>query len=283
MIISEKDFVVGGFRTDVKRRLKHNKNAIILIVGETGSGKSYSALSVAESLDKDFTVDRCVFRATDFMNLINKAKLKKGNVILWDEVGIEMDARNFWSISNKLISYTLESFRYMNLVLILTVPSLSFVDSKLRKLVHYLVETKRVDIKNERVMVKVFKIEHSPRSQSGKVYQKYIRYKGQRLTKTFIGKPSEEMIKDYEKKKGKFLKAMYNSIHSEIKMIDQKEASKSLDLDRVFDKVMKNHKKYTKIWRKNKIIDSVKIAIDFKVGRSKAFSVKKRVESALRY
>ncbi len=274
---------IGGFETSIRKRLRDNKNAIIIITGETGGGKSYSALKMAEEFDSNFSIDRCVFTAKDFLKLVGKSKLKKGNVVIWDEVGIEMDARDFWKDKNKLISYALESFRYMNLILILTVPSLSFVDSKLRKLIHYLVESKRVDIKNERVLVKVFKVEHSPRSQTGKVYQKYLRFKGARITKTYIGKPSKGIIDLYEKKKQKFLSKLYKESYDKLDRKDKIDARKKVDLDLVYKKVLKNKKKYTKVWGNRKTISYIALVSDFDISRRNAEKIKRKAELKLRY
>ena len=51
---------------------KRNKNFVMLFVGATGSGKSYSALRLAEMLDKTFDIERVKFKAKDFMNCINE-------------------------------------------------------------------------------------------------------------------------------------------------------------------------------------------------------------------
>ena len=51
---------------------KRNKNFVMLFVGQTGSGKSYSALRLAEMLDDTFDINRVKFKAKDFMNTINK-------------------------------------------------------------------------------------------------------------------------------------------------------------------------------------------------------------------
>lgn len=61
----------------IKRRLnKHNKNRFCIITGEIGSGKSYSALSLAEKIDPELSIDKVVFTVEEFMNL-NSGKLKR--------------------------------------------------------------------------------------------------------------------------------------------------------------------------------------------------------------
>ena len=72
--------------TYIKQRITKNKNFLGFISGETGSGKSYSSLRIAEELDTDFNVDRCVFSGLELMDLINANGLKKGSVIVFEEV-----------------------------------------------------------------------------------------------------------------------------------------------------------------------------------------------------
>ena len=84
---------------------KRNKNFIMLFVGATGSGKSYSALRLAEMLDDSFDINRVCFKAKSFMNCINslvecseRGEIIQGKVILWDEFGVEHNAREFMTI-----------------------------------------------------------------------------------------------------------------------------------------------------------------------------------------
>ena len=55
----------------IRNRIKKNRNLIALFIGDTGSGKSYSSIRLAETIDPGFSVDRIVFTVEDFMKLIN--------------------------------------------------------------------------------------------------------------------------------------------------------------------------------------------------------------------
>ncbi len=89
----------------IKDRIHNkNKNFVIIFVGATGSGKSYSALRLAQLLDPTFDIDRVCFKAKDFMNKINELvdsnEKVSGKVVMWDEFGVEHNARDFMTISN---------------------------------------------------------------------------------------------------------------------------------------------------------------------------------------
>ena len=67
----------------VSRTKKQNKNNLISVVGKTGSGKTYSALSICEIMSKidkvPFTIEHVVFSLRELMDLINSGKLKRGS------------------------------------------------------------------------------------------------------------------------------------------------------------------------------------------------------------
>ncbi|MDS0257732.1 hypothetical protein ApAK_08680 [Thermoplasmatales archaeon AK] len=64
-----------------QHRIRKNRNVIALFVGDTGSGKSLSAIRLAERVDPSFGVDRVVFTVKDFLALVNSG-LSPGSVIV---------------------------------------------------------------------------------------------------------------------------------------------------------------------------------------------------------
>jgi ABC-type lipoprotein export system ATPase subunit len=83
--------------------LKINAGEFVLVCGPTGSGKSWTGLSIAELLDPEFTADRVIFKARELMKLIRDGDLKPGSVILWDEAGIDLSNRNWQSVTNRML------------------------------------------------------------------------------------------------------------------------------------------------------------------------------------
>src|SRR3989344_3930095 len=190
-----------------------NKNFLMLFVGATGSGKSYSALRLAEMLDNTFDIERVCFKAKDFMNCINdlvahseKGEVIKGKVVMWDEFGVEHNAREFMTISNRVINYFFQTSRHLNLIVIMTVPLLSFIDSSTRKLSHGVAEMQGINSRDKTATVKVKMLQTNV--MTGKEYPKYLRYR--KGNKTYASKrlkfklPSKELLEAYEKKKKGF-------------------------------------------------------------------------------
>lgn len=211
---------------------KRNKNFIMLFVGATGSGKSYSALRLAEMLDDSFDINRVCFKAKSFMNCINslvecseRGEIIQGKVILWDEFGVEHNAREFMTISNRVINYFFQTSRHLNLIVIMTVPLLSFVDSATRKLSHSVAEMQGINTKDKTASVKVKMFQVN--ALSGKEYPKYLRYR--KNNKQFVCKkfkfhmPSKELIEAYEKKKKEFTKQLNKEIMNKLLKLEDKD------------------------------------------------------------
>jgi hypothetical protein len=217
-----------------QRIFDQNKNFFMIIVGATGSGKSYSALRLAESLDPTFNVDRCCFKAKDFMKEINKLITSgedvRGKVILWDEMGVEHSAREFMTISNRVINYFFQTSRNLNLIIIVTVPLLSFIDSNTRKLSHCIGETTGINrtLKTVSLKVKMQQVN----VMTGKEYPKYLRYieggKRFRMERLRVAMPSKELREPYEEKKSLFNVALNERIMNLLDREEDKERPKGV-------------------------------------------------------
>lgn len=201
----------------VRNRIVRKKNALIAIVGGTGSGKSYSALSIGEQLDPNFDITRVAFTPVEFLDLIrDEAKLPHGSVIVLDEGQLSVSSREWFSIQNKLLNQVLSTFRYKQLVVIFTTPDLSFIDSQARKLFHMYMETVSINRKKGIATLKPFQI--SVMRRKGQVWYIYPTTTTDKGTFKFkrvrIKKPSQKICFRYEKKKREFAENMYNEFRA---------------------------------------------------------------------
>ena len=209
-----------SFTDVIRERLEQNKNALIAIIGETGSGKSYSALRLAELIDDDFNVaEKVCFRPVEFVKAVRNAR--KGAAIIFDEAGVGIPAREWWSIQNRLLDYVIQTFRFKNLCVIFTMPNLNFIDEHARLLFHYVLETQFIDYEAEQTVLKPFKI--MPYSRTKKTYMVYPRLKNVVIRRLIVSKPSERIISDYEAKKEAYLNELYNEITETLEPKTEKE------------------------------------------------------------
>jgi hypothetical protein len=224
----------------VKSRIEKNQNFVVLFVGQTGTGKSYGGMSLAEEIDPNFNIGRIVFSAQEFIELLNTDDtLTKGSVIMWDEAGVGMPAREWYSLSNKVISYVVQTFRVKGYILVMTTPSLRYIDSQIRSLFHGICEMIDPSVYGGTFgWGKYMHLVHDPKE--GKTIMQYptildehsrvMKLKGRtpKHGNMLFPMPSDELVSDYEPKKKAFTD---NLIVSASDMMAGKEAKEAGEED----------------------------------------------------
>lgn len=203
----------------VRSRFKANQNWLCTIVGGTGTGKSYSALAIAKAIDPTFNSSRVVFTPQEFVKIITEGNLKSGQMVIYDEAGIGLDSRSWFSIQNKALNYILQTFRRDNVGVILTVPDLTFIDKNARKLMHTLIETQKLRRKSKRAYVKWFNLSVAKRHDKIYfLYPKYVDSTGKMTTINHvrIKMPPQDLIADYEIRKKEFVDALKRDMYTEL-------------------------------------------------------------------
>lgn len=227
-----------------KRVHYEDKNVLIIFVGETGAGKSWSAVNIANMLDvtplgqgkykNNFIVNcekdgtptpdcRVIFSATDLIRLV-KSKLPKGSAIVWDEAGIGNDNTRWWDKKSILIKHVMQSFRAQNLILFLTVPDEESVALATRRLLHA-----TFDVYDRDENFAYMKINWLQRDRKGKkVYRKTQSYKGEdgfdyKITDYMLRPMSDDIAKPYKKIKDKVLGDMNAFYEKEMELMEKIE------------------------------------------------------------
>lgn len=214
----------------IKRRIDQKKNFLGILTGPTGSGKSWSALSVCLQVDQTFNPSRIVFSMKELMKLINEGNLKSGQAILWDEAGIDVSNRSWQSLVNKMVNFLLQTFRHKRLILIMTVPYLDFVDNSTRKLFHAEFLTQKIDYEKKSCKVKPQLIQYNPRNK--KFYYKYLRVKTKLgvspLVSWNVEQPPKWLVEPYEDMKASFTSKLNQDIEEALNNVDKQKERKPL-------------------------------------------------------
>jgi len=209
----------------IHQRIRENKNFIGIISGPTGSGKSWSSLSLGEQVDPDFNINRVVFSGGELMRLINSGTLKKGSAIVFEEAGIGMSSKSWQSVTNKLLNFLIQTFRHRNFILIFNTPYMDFVDASTRKLFHAEFSTLSVDIQKGTCRLKPRYIQYNSRNK--KFYFKRLRVitrGGKRPVDTWsITRPSKELVKEYEIRKRAFTDKLNTGIQQDLQKLEEIE------------------------------------------------------------
>ena len=227
-----------------KRVHYEDKNVLIIFVGETGAGKSWSAVNMANMLDvtplgkgeykNNFIVNcekdgtptpdcRVIFSATDLIRLV-KSKLPKGSAIVWDEAGIGNDNTRWWDKKSILIKHVMQSFRAQNLILFLTVPDEESVALATRRLIHA-----TFDVYDRDENFAYIKINWLQRDRKGKkVYRKTQSYKGEdgfdyKITDYMLRPMDNSIAKPYKRIKDKILGDMNAFYEKEMELMEKIE------------------------------------------------------------
>lgn len=230
------------FSSYVLQRIERNKNFIACVTGPTGSGKSYTALRLAEALDSDFDGDNIVFTPSDFMKLINgkTKKLRSGSVIVFDEIQVSMGHMDYQTIQAKMLNYVMQTFRHKNFILLVTSPHFAFINASARKLFHCRMETVSINPKKKTVQVKPFLLQVN--QDKGDIYRKYLRVaQGGSVTAVKVlrvGMPSLKLRRTYEAKKTEFTTKLNRSIEKDLIKLEGGEKPKK-ELTKKQEEVLK--------------------------------------------
>lgn len=221
------------FNKWLDNRFKNNKNVLGATTGPTGSAKSYQDLRKAElwykyKFNEPFPTRNICFGVSEIMMLIQEGKLRKGEVIIFEESGVNLGSLDFQNRVSKIFTYILQSFRSMNIGIFFNLPYLSMLNKSARMLVHYHFVTAGIDHKNQVSICQPFFLQIN--QSSGKVYSKYprVNYKGRvKTVKRFAWKkPDASLINAYEKKKLKFLTEITDEYTAELKKIEEDKLKK---------------------------------------------------------
>jgi len=221
-----------------KNRFSKNKNIILAITGSTGSGKSYISMKIAEhhylkTFNEPFPIENVCFSNGEAMKRLSSGKLRKGELLIFEEAGVNMGALDFQSKMSKMMNYTMQSFRSMNVGLILNLPVLTMLQKSSRLLLHAHFVTVSIDHNKKLAKIKPFL--HQLAQSSGKSYMKYPKIvqggRSVKLHRLNYGLPSNDLLEQYEAKKVRFLSELTQQFSDEYDKIEADKVKKDARKD----------------------------------------------------
>jgi len=105
---------------------KKDKDYIICIDGNEGSGKSWFGFQIGKYIDPSLGLSRVVFNAEQFRQAVFKAK--KGQVVIYDEAFTGLSSRASLSGINRALVSLMMQMRQKNLCIILILPTFFLLD-----------------------------------------------------------------------------------------------------------------------------------------------------------
>jgi len=115
----------------IRGRIKKKLSTKIIIVGEAGISKTYTAMSIAQFFDPRFSISEVIFGHRDYMELT--LKLRAGRWVVLDEPSYVLGKREWYKELNKILVQTIESDRYRVHPLLVPIISKDLLDKTLRE------------------------------------------------------------------------------------------------------------------------------------------------------
>jgi len=216
-------------RWAVARIKRKNNSTNVRFVGDTGSGKSWSALAFCEMcsklLNKEFTVNDVYFSIKDVLDEISNNDPPRGTIFLIDEQQVEANAKDHQTKRAKAYSLLLSTVRSKGYIIVTTLPFSDMELKSVRRFFQVEVETHGANITTKTVRCTPRYLEYS-RAKSEKVYRKrlIISFRDpktgimvhRKVSFWDIPKASQELIDDYELTKATFQQKLYKKLSREL-------------------------------------------------------------------
>lgn len=202
--------VAEAYLRDIYRNVHEKKFSYLsTLTGAHRVGKSVGAVTFADILDPTFDESmekRVVYEADEFSEAVEEIRKDHiiGGAIVWDESNLGLSSRNWYTIANKHINFTIQAFGYIRPMVFFVTQDVTFIDSQPRKLFHDFLEIKRTD----NTCSKIYPFDIRINKRTGKIYYVYPRfhslYKGGQGARLILRplklmKPPKPLIDRYEK------------------------------------------------------------------------------------
>lgn len=196
------------------------------IVGREGSGKSYTAVKIAKTVDPSFTADRVIFDVTELLKILKEGDHEPGNFYVLDEAGVSLGRRTWQDRAQILANQALQLIRSHNLGLIFTLPRLSELDSQTEGRLQAVLEiTKKVP--DEYVELKWKFVDPDRIDSNGNILKPYPKRRQngylKRITRLAFAPPDGEVVEQYEENKRKFQDEVYEETISKLEGEEEDE------------------------------------------------------------
>lgn len=223
---------------------KENEHFMAAVVGREGSGKSITAIRIAEAADPTFTAERVMFEPKKLLEQLRDWKETsdtKGKIVIADEAGVGLGVRTWYDKSQIMFNQVLQIIRDENMGIIFTLPRLNELDSQTRGRLHAVMEMTDKDPGNW-ARLKWFNWDPS-RDERDKIYRKYpkLRVDGhqRQIKRLRFGPPSDDLIAAYERRKEAFQREFYEETIQE--MEDEEDGDDGMSPKDIAEDVIDEH------------------------------------------
>ena len=278
--------VAKVLRQEIWSRLnERNQHFMAVMVGPEGSGKSYTSLKIAETVDPTFDAERVMFDPAEFLAKLQEWKEAgetAGKMVVVDEAGVGIGTRSWYEKDQIKLNKVLQVIRDENMGIIFTVPALSDLDSQARRRLRAFCEMTSLE-EGEWAEFKMLRWQPK-RDDQNQVYKKYpvVRVRGQptKIRRMRLSPPSSDLTKAYNTRKEAFQADLYEDAEGEFRD-DEKEGMSVTEVAE--DIIDGNIDEYQSVHNGNgmEYIDDTLIRMDYDLSQGDSKMVKKYIERHL--
>ncbi len=206
---------INMFVKEIARKIcsANKQNAVIMISGQMGSGKSYTALEIAR-LISIYVAERLGDKPEDHFTMENHvgimvmdeiAKIYEHmdshtrNIYIIDDAGATFNARRFTSDANIAQNDRMQTMRPHSNVVIFTVPMKSLMDKVVRNLSGYMIFMKDPMFEINMTCCDIRRIQIDLASDKERVFRKFLQdHKGSKYKLHLFHKPPQTWCDAYD-------------------------------------------------------------------------------------
>jgi len=248
---------------------RENNWSAFVMVGREGSGKSLTTARILDDTDPTFDADRVFFDPIELIRFISELEKdeRRGKAVMLDESGVEMGVRSWYEQSQIKVNKAFQTLRDDNMIIGLTLPSFSLLDSQLRTRLHGFCEMRQV-VAGE-YAVWSWKDIHVDRTENGTEIKRktFPRVQeGRRRTKIKrlkIGPPADSFVEPYEEQKEIFKQQYLEGVVREDDAEEEDDLGPKELAQRIIDN--DNISEYTSVHggRGTRYVDKDKLFMEF--------------------
>jgi len=206
-----------------------NEHWMLCIVGEEGSGKSFTALKIALMVDPDFGAENVFFRPVEILQQLRDDEYKPGDVFVLDEAGVGLGKRSWQEKGQRKLNQALQLVRDHNIGIIFTLPRLGELDSQAKGRLQNVFEiVKKEDGEFVQGPWWTSSVDRMDMSSGGKgVWWEKPTVQGRQIGAVSFSPPPQEIVDEYVPEKREFQKEFYDETIDE-QTEDEEEEQKSI-------------------------------------------------------
>jgi len=246
------------------------------VVGEEGSGKSYTALKLAKMIDPSFDESQAFFNPANLLEVLEEDEYSRGDVYVVDEAGVGLGNRTWHDEEQIATNQALQLIRDHNIAVIFTLPRLSELDTQTKGRLQDVIEMRDKEdgefVRANWWTVDVDRLDFSS-GRDGTWMQK-LEWRGREVDYLDFTPPEYEFIEAYEEQKDEFQAEVYADARGEEGDEEENELS---DPKSVAAKIVQDGVESVLGWHggHNKpIIKTQQIHTNYPVSRADAQAVK---------